>query len=543
LNEAQPKVQALLDLQFSFIREYSVETGKGRTHYAGRLVQALGEEKLSAVSQDAIAASQGDRPVHEIDRPWPAARRRRGWLMRRLLLAADVVGLVIAYAVALELARPSSTADRVAPIWEFVTFVATLPLWILLARIYGLYDRDEERTDHSTVDDVVGIFQVVTLGTWSFLVLTHVVGLPYPNLSRLVVFWLLAIVLVSVLRAASRAIGRRQAAYVQNVIIVGSGSVARLLADKIEKHPEYGLRVVGFVDKDDRVAAFNKKTPMLGTTDDLPRLVNEYGAQRVAIAFSTDSHDQTLRVIRAMQHKDVQIDIVPRMFEVLGTNVQMHTIEGMPLVGLPSPHLSGSARFLKRSFDVVASSLGLLLLSPLFLVVSLLIKLDSRGPVLFRQVRMGEGNRTFRVCKFRTMVADAEELKADVAHLNMHSAEDPRMFKVPEDPRVTRVGRLLRRWRVDELPQLLNVLSGRMSIVGPRPLILDEDQHVSSWARRRLDLKPGMTGLWQVLGASDIPFEEMTKLDYLYVTNWSLREDLRLILLTLPALTRARAAY
>jgi exopolysaccharide biosynthesis polyprenyl glycosylphosphotransferase len=263
----------------------------------------------------------------------------------------------------------------------------------------------------------------------------------------------------------------------------------------------------------------------------------------VAIAFSTDSHDQTLGVIRSMQDSDVQIDIVPRMFEVLGTNAQLHTIEGMPLVGLPSPHLSGSSRLLKRSFDVSAAALGLVLLSPVFLVVAVLIKLDSRGPVFFRQVRMGTRNETFRVFKFRTMVDDAESRKDEIVHLNMHKVDDPRMFKVPDDPRITRIGRLLRRWRIDELPQLLNVMSGSMSVVGPRPLILDEDQHVSNWARRRLDLKPGITGLWQVLGASDIPFEEMTKLDYLYVTNWSLREDLRLILLTLPALTRARAAY
>jgi lipopolysaccharide/colanic/teichoic acid biosynthesis glycosyltransferase len=198
---------------------------------------------------------------------------------------------------------------------------------------------------------------------------------------------------------------------------------------------------------------------------------------------------------------------------------------------------------LKRSLDLTAATLGCFLLAPIFLVVAVLIKLDSRGPVFFRQVRMGAGNKPFRVYKFRTMVADAEKLKPEIAHLNMHSGGDARMFKAPEDPRITRVGRFLRRWRIDELPQLLNVLLGRMSLVGPRPLILEEDQHVENWARRRLDLKPGITGLWQVLGASDIPFEEMTKLDYLYVTNWSLREDLRLILLTLPALTRARAAY
>src|SRR5262249_25001032 len=264
---------------------------------------------------------------------------------------------------------------------------------------------------------------------------------------------------------------------------------------------------------------------------------------RVAIAFSTDSHEQTLGVIRSMQGSDVQIDIVPRMFEVLGTNAQLHTLEGIPLVGLPSTRLSSSSRFLKRSFDVFAAAIGLAVLSPVFVAVAVLIKLDSRGPVFFRQVRMGAAGRTFRVFKFRTMVSDAEAQKADLAHLNMHNGSDARMFKVPDDPRVTRVGRFLRRWRIDELTQLLNVITGDMSIVGPRPLILDEDQYVLSWARRRLDLKPGITGLWQVLGASDIPFEEMTKLDYLYVTNWSLREDVRLILLTLPALTRARAAY
>ena len=368
--------------------------------------------------------------------------------MRRLLLCADVVGLVGAYLLAIVLVPGDPTVESVAPIWEVALFLGSLPLWVLLARVYGLYDRDEERSDHSTVDDFVGVFQVVTLGTWGFLVITSVLGLPHPSLGRLVVFWLLAVGLVPLLRASSRAIGRRQPAYVQNMIIVGSGQVAHLLADKIDNHPEYGLRVAGFVDRDDRAAVSgNGRNAVIGTTEDLPRLVREYRVHRVAIAFSTDSHNQTLGVIRSMQDTDVQIDIVPRMFEVLGTNAQLHTIEGMPLVGLPRPRLSGSSRFLKRSFDLAAAATGMVLLSPVFVAVALMIKLDSRGPVFFRQVRMGAGGRTFRVFKFRTMVADAESRKLDVAHLNMHNGGDARMFKVPDDPRVTRVGRLLRRWR------------------------------------------------------------------------------------------------
>jgi exopolysaccharide biosynthesis polyprenyl glycosylphosphotransferase len=464
--------------------------------------------------------------------------------MRRLLLAADVVGLTTAFLLALAIASPTPAIDRVEASWELALFVGSLPFWVVLARVHSLYDRDEERSGHSTVDDVFGMFQVVTIGTWSFLAVTHFAGLPHPTVRRLVFFWLTAITLVPLLRAAIRVVGRRHAAYVQNVIIVGSGEVARLLDAKIRQHPEYGLHVVGFVDRDGGASLNGAgQLDLIGATDDLPELIRTYSAHRVVIAFSADSHEQTLEVIRELQDTNVQIDIVPRMFEVLGTNAQLHTIEGMPLVGLPAARLSHSSRFLKRSLDLIGAIAGLLVLAPLFAITALCIRLDSRGPIFFRQVRMGAGDRVFRVVKFRTMVHDAEARKSDVAHLNMHVRDDPRMFKVPNDPRVTRVGAFLRRSRIDELPQLLNVIRGEMSLVGPRPLILDEDQHVERWARRRLKLKPGMTGLWQVLGASDIPFDEMTKLDYLYVTNWSLREDLRLILLTLPALLRARAAY
>jgi lipopolysaccharide/colanic/teichoic acid biosynthesis glycosyltransferase len=223
----------------------------------------------------------------------------------------------------------------------------------------------------------------------------------------------------------------------------------------------------------------------------------------------------------------------------------MHSVEGLPMLGLPPTRLSRSACLVKRGVDICGAAVGLVVLAPFLLAVTLAIKLDSRGPVFFRQVRMGARDSAFLIWKFRTMQIDAEQRKHEVAHLNKHllPGGDARMFKIEDDPRTTRVGRLLRRLSLDELPQLVNVLRGEMSLVGPRPLILDEHQYVEDWAARRLDLKPGITGLWQVLGRDDIGFDEMVKLDYLYVTDWSLMTDIKLALRTVPLVFRRRAAH
>jgi lipopolysaccharide/colanic/teichoic acid biosynthesis glycosyltransferase len=198
-----------------------------------------------------------------------------------------------------------------------------------------------------------------------------------------------------------------------------------------------------------------------------------------------------------------------------------------------------SLRVLKRATDIVVAATALVLLAPVFLAIGVAIRLDSHGPVFFRQLRIGAGGCAFWIYKFRTMALDADARKAEVAHLNVHLAGgDPRMFKVLDDPRVTRTGRWLRRFFLDELPQLINVLQGHMSLVGPRPLIPEEDEHVPEQARRRLNVRPGMTGTWQVQGHSRVPFEEMVELDAKYVSQWSFRDDVRLILQTIPLVLR-----
>jgi exopolysaccharide biosynthesis polyprenyl glycosylphosphotransferase len=467
---------------------------------------------------------------------------RRGWLLRRALLLSDLLGFLVAFVVATSLTTSEGTTLNTSE--EILLLALSLPIWVVLMKLHGLYDNDEDRADHSTVDEIIHVFHVVTIGAWVFFVFTHATDLVAIPLDRLVLFWLSAIVGIPAIRAATRAVCRRTMAYTQNAIIVGTGPVARLVARKVLGHPEYGINIVGFVDGApangcDSIGGI----PVLGAPEHLKQLAAELDLERVIVAFTPDSHEHTLEVIRTVRELNIQVDIVPRLFEVMGTNSSVHMIEGIPLLGLPPLRLSPSSRFLKRTLDLVGATMGLVLLAPLFLAVALAIKLESRGPVFFRQLRRRGDDKTFRIFKFRTMHVDAETRKADLEHLSIHADDDPRMFKVASDPRVTRVGAFLRRSSIDELPQLINVLLGEMSLVGPRPLILEEDRYVERWARRRLELKPGMTGLWQVLGRSDIPFDEMTKLDYLYVTSWSLKEDLRLILLTIPALLRPRRAY
>ena len=496
--------------------------------------------------QEELRTTVGDRTLQILDRRRRTAIvKRRGWLLRRMLLAADVVGLVSALLLAQWVAPSVDDVDAYSPGIEIFAFLLTIPAWIVITKLYGLYDHDDERANHSTADDFGGVFHMVTVCTWLVIVVTYLSDIANPTAQKLVVFWASAIAFICLARAGARALARRNEAYVQNTVIVGAGDVGQLFAKKFQNHPEYGINLVGFVDAKPKERQSDLgDMALLGDAERLPAIVRLLDVERVIVAFSNESHEETLDLLRAVQDLEVQIDIVPRLFEFVGPGVEIHTVEGLPLLGLPPLRLSRSSRLLKRATDLVLTIPTLVILTPVFALLALMIKIDSPGPVFFRQVRVGAAGRTFRIFKFRSMHADAEERKQEVAHLNRHLAPggDPRMFKIVGDPRVTRVGELLRRFCLDELPQLLNVLVGEMSLVGPRPLIVDEDRYVERWARQRLNLKPGVTGPWQVLGRSEIPFAEMVRLDYLYVTRWSLMGDLRLMALTIPALARRATA-
>jgi exopolysaccharide biosynthesis polyprenyl glycosylphosphotransferase len=264
----------------------------------------------------------------------------------------------------------------------------------------------------------------------------------------------------------------------------------------------------------------------------LQKAVAEHGVHRVIVAPGAADADQMLDAIRTVKALGVKVSVLPRMLEVVGSSVEFDDVDGMTLLGVPTYGLTRSSKFLKRSMDVVGAAVALVVLAPLLAFIALAIRLTSPGPAFYRQTRVGRQDAEFTMLKFRTMHVDAHRRRSELRALN--EAVDG-LFKIRDDPRITRVGRFLRRSNLDELPQLLNVLRGEMSLVGPRPLVPDEDAHLAGWERRRLDIKPGMTGIWQILGGSTrIPLPEMVKLDYLYAANWSLWTDVKTLLRTIP---------
>jgi len=265
-------------------------------------------------------------------------------------------------------------------------------------------------------------------------------------------------------------------------------------------------------------------------------LIRRHDVHRVIIAPAQSGGSEMLDLIRAAKHVGVRVSVLPRMLEVVGSSVEFDHLGGLTMLGVRRFGLTRSSMAIKRAFDLAGSSLLLLAAGPLVLAAAVAIRLEGRGPIFFRQTRVGRDGERFQMLKFRSMVPDAELRKAELRHLN----ETEGLFKIEDDPRITRVGRILRKSSLDELPQLINVWRGEMSLVGPRPLVVDEDAQVEGFDRHRLHLTPGMTGHWQILGSERIPMREMVGIDYLYVANWSLWTDVKILLRTIPHVLASR---
>jgi exopolysaccharide biosynthesis polyprenyl glycosylphosphotransferase len=422
----------------------------------------------------------------------------------------------------------------------FAWWIPTAVLASLVAfSFYRLYERDRSQIVVSTLDEWRDFLNALTLFSFVALVVNRTVHLEagFPA-AAIVIFWLTALLLLPIGRAILRHLVFPRIAARPKTIIVGAGHVGQMVASKLLKRSGYNVELIGFLDDEPHVMDPRlAHLPVLGGERDLIETIVNHQVSRVILAFSRRPVDQLLEVIRSSGLQEIQLSIVPRYFEIMAANVDVVDVDGIPIVEVPAPRLSRASRATKRSFDLALTIPGLIVLAPVFFIVSAAIKLDSPGPVFFRQPRMGRENRVFEILKFRTMCDGAEELRDGL--LDQNESSGP-LFKIRQDPRVTRVGVWLRRLSLDELPQLLNVLRGEMSLVGPRPFVVYEDKKIDGWARRRLDLTPGMTGLWQVLGRNDIGFQEMVKLDYLYVNNWSVWGDIKLLLRTVPVVFTRR---
>jgi exopolysaccharide biosynthesis polyprenyl glycosylphosphotransferase len=345
-------------------------------------------------------------------------------------------------------------------------------------------------------------------------------------------------------RAARKGLHRLRASGQCNrrVLAVGARREVHELVEHLESAPYAGLDVVAAcLPAIERTRGPELTVPVVGRVEELFATVQELGVDAVVIADSHTIDGQALRRL-AWQLEDtgVQLIVAPAVTQVAGPRIVIHPIAGLPLLEVDEPELSGGQRLAKEVFDRVVSVLTLIVLSPVFLVLAIMVRTGSRGPVFFRQVRVGQHGQEFTMYKFRTMVDDADARRADVAHLD---EADGVLFKIRADPRVTGAGRFLRVHSLDELPQLWNVVRGQMSIVGPRPPLPSEVQHYGSDAQRRLLVKPGMSGLWQVSGRSELSWEESIRLDLYYVENWSPALDAQILWRTVGAVVRGRGAY
>jgi exopolysaccharide biosynthesis polyprenyl glycosylphosphotransferase len=490
-------------------------------------------ESSTVTHQPRGSAVEANEPAARTSDGIASRARRRGTVLAQMLFAADSLAAAAAAALAV------TVVGLVTP-GGFAFLVCVTALWPLAAFSIGLYRTDQLATWASAVTELPRAFVAIMLITWplfgiaSGLQLGHVVALTFLTVAGIAAF-------TGIARTVVRSGLHRARDLKQRTLILGSGIVAGQVVDKLDKNRQFGLVPVGLID-DDVHDIGTPDLPWLGRFDDLAEVIEVQGIDRVIIAFSRASHEQLLEAIRACRDAGVSVDVVPRLFEFLDGVRALDQVGGLPLLSIGSPILTSASMAAKRVLDVLGSVALLALLSPALIAAAIAIKLESRGPIFFRQPRAGRDNTSFQLIKFRSMYIDAEERKAEMETLN--EADDGVMFKIREDPRVTRVGRFLRRFSIDELPQLINVLTGEMSLVGPRPLIFPETAALDeNWHLRRLELRPGLTGPWQVYGRSQSPFQEMVRFDYQYVAGWSLARDVEILLATLPAVMSGRGAY
>jgi exopolysaccharide biosynthesis polyprenyl glycosylphosphotransferase len=496
-------------------------------------------EKIAA---ERLAAAEAERrelerrvpmPYRAADRlglSGPEGARRRGAMLRRLLALGDWTALLVTL---LAVTAATSSTDVADLFWA----VLFSPSWILVVKLHGLYDNDHRRIRHSTLDEVPSLVSASVLGT---LVLDGLLAIsPVGPLSpkSAIAVGVGTLIGSFIARGVLRWIWHR-ATPMAIGIVVGPPATVDTVARRVVTHPETRLHLVGYLSAS--TEEDSAELPRLGNVTDIAAVARSEGIERVVVTEQQMSEPAAERLIEQCKEAGLALTFLPQHYGLLGPGIELNRLAELPVLDFRFSDPPRSTQAMKRAMDITVSGLLLILLSPLLLLTALAILIDSGRPVFFRQQRAGKDGVPFTVLKFRTMVADAEDRLGELIDL---SKLDQPAFKIPDDPRVTRVGKLLRRTSIDELPQLINVARGEMSLVGPRPeevavvALYDERQ------RGRLAIKPGLTGPMQVYGRSDLTFEERLAMERDYLDNLSLLTDLQILMRTPRAIVRGEGAY
>jgi exopolysaccharide biosynthesis polyprenyl glycosylphosphotransferase len=494
---------------------------------AARTEAEVGEEAEMAVVSDRLdaASTQGLAISRRAAlgaaapaRGGPAIGARRESLFRRSLLAADAAAIAFALALSAGLTPGLSLG---------LGSVLAIPLLAGSAKLLGLYDRDEALIRKTTLEEAPRLFQLATLATLTIWLADRPLLDGPLRRSGALLLWSSLTALLTALRACARALALRLAA-VERCLFIGDIDSERRIREKLADGDKSKAQIVAHLELHEAgpwsTDAFSPQR-----LAEIRALAQSLDVHRAIVAPDGGVDAEMLDLVCALKAVGVRVSVLPRLLEVMGSAVEFEDLHGEQILGLRRFELTRSTMLVKRAFDLLCASLALLLAGPAMLLAAVAIKLDSPGPVLFRQLRVGHDGRRFSIFKLRTMVSDADSLRASLADRN--EAKDG-LFKIAEDPRVTRVGRFLRKTSLDELPQLVNVLRGEMSLVGPRPLVVEEDMRLRGRLRRRLQLLPGITGNWQILGPARVPLHQMAMIDYLYAGNWSLWTDVKILLRT-----------
>lgn len=474
------------------------------------------------------------------------AQSTQKYTLLTLLAVSDLIavtlGFFLAYIIRFEIGISWMYQPLEAPLDFYQSFVFFItPSWLLIFAAFGLYDL---RNVFSGMDEYAKVFNACTFGMMFIIVLTFL----YPTLivarGWVVLSWLLVSASVGLERFGFRRIIhqlRINGYFVKRIIIVGANEEGKAIAQQLQHNPKTGIKIVGFVDDKFSVdSAPIARVPALGVTSDVGKLIQQHKAHEILIASTALGREKLLNLFQTLDSLDVPARLTSGLYEILTTGVEVQQVGNVPLLSVNKVRLTGGEVVLKRILDVVGAAGAIIMFSPIMIALAIAIKLDSSGPVIYRRRVVGVGGKLFDAFKFRTMVTNADQVLAQNSALLKEFEQNQ---KLKDDPRVTRVGRFIRKTSLDELPQLFNVLFGQMSLVGPRMITSPERAYYGKWSMNLFTVKPGMTGLWQVSGRSNVSYEERVKLDMHYIRNYSIWLDIYLLWLTIPAVLQRRGAF